>query len=69
MTFEDTVEKIDKEIYRLKDKGKRLWFNMNIEIDGFLNQLENYYKNNGYMIEVRECQGCKNKQADIIIYW
>ncbi len=69
MTFEGITRKIDKEISRRRGEGKRIWFDIDMEINGFSNQLKKYYKDLGYSIEIRQCRGCLYRKADIIISW
>lgn len=69
MTFEQTIKKIDKEIYRLNERGKRIWFDIDVKLNGFSDRLRNYYLSKGYLIEIKPCKGCKHTKADIIITW
>jgi len=69
MTFKETVEKIDNEIYKLNEKGKRIWFDIDVKLDNFSGQLRKYYMGKGYSIEIKPCKGCKQKKADITITW
>ena len=67
--LDELVSKIDAEIARSKQRGKTTWFDINVDVSGIAVKLYSYYRERGYMIEVRPCKACLGERADIIISW
>ena len=65
----ELISRIDAEIAKSKQRGKRVWFDLDINVSGISGKLNYYYKERGYMIEIRPCKACLGELADIIISW
>jgi hypothetical protein len=69
MMFNDLIQKIDSEIAKGKERGRRLWFDHDQDLTGISEKIRLYYTERGYMIEIIPCKACLGQKADIIISW
>jgi hypothetical protein len=70
MNFEERIVKIDKEIASAKERGRRIWADFDVDVGGGVKkELNNYYRERGYTIEITPCKSCGLMKADIFIHW
>jgi hypothetical protein len=63
------IKELTEDIIRLKNKGRKKLYLISAEMNTeTANGIEKHFSDQGYSVETKKCQSCKNNW-DIIIDW